>query len=365
MQWIKRNLFLVVGGVVALALLGIAGFYLYTKIQQDQGVTEELNAATQKLEALAKRDPYPNPENISAAKDEGKRLQNFLTEVEKHFEPAPLPQELGNMQFRTYLDNTRALLLVDAQRAGVEVPTNYWFTFAAQKGAMTFTPSTLPPLATQLADIRTVCGVLFDAKVNSLVWLKRSPIDKLDDATGGQDYLNAKPVTNSWSVTMPYEVAFQGFSSELAAVLEGLAKLPQCFMVTNIVVEPAATASSPTDENSQSTDVYSRYGMMRPQAAAPGQDAAREALMQRYGGMGGGRYGRGARPMPVMPQAPVAVRPAAPRGPTTILDEKPLRFTLSIQAVKLKPTAAAAPAAAAPAAAAAAADSSTATAAAQ
>ena len=54
-------------------LLGFAGFYLFTKIQQDQGVTAELDAATQKLETLAKRDPYPNPENIAAAKDEGKR----------------------------------------------------------------------------------------------------------------------------------------------------------------------------------------------------------------------------------------------------------------------------------------------------
>jgi len=69
MQWIKRNLFLVLGGVVALGLLGFAGFYLFAKIQQDQGVTGELDSATQKLETLAKRDPYPNPENIAAAKD--------------------------------------------------------------------------------------------------------------------------------------------------------------------------------------------------------------------------------------------------------------------------------------------------------
>ena len=35
----------------------------------------------------------------------------------------------------------------------------------------------------------------------------------------------AKATTNNWSVVMPYEVAFQGFSSELASVLEGLGKL--------------------------------------------------------------------------------------------------------------------------------------------
>ena len=31
MSWIKRNLFFVIGSVVALALMGLAGWFLYTK----------------------------------------------------------------------------------------------------------------------------------------------------------------------------------------------------------------------------------------------------------------------------------------------------------------------------------------------
>jgi hypothetical protein len=324
MQWIKRNLFLILGGMVALALLGFAGFYLFAKIQQDQGVTGELDAATHKLESLAKRDPYPNPENITAAKDEAKRVQGFLTEVEKHFLPAPYPQQLDSMVFRTYLDNTQSKLLADAKRAGVEVPTNYWFTFAAQKGSVTFAPASLQPLASQLADIRTLCGVVFDAKVNSLVWLKRPAVDSQDTVLGSQEYLTAKPVTNNWAVIVPYEVAFQGFSSELAAVLDGLARLPHCFMVTNVVVEPAATATS-TEEQNPATDLLSRYGIRGP----VGGDAS-SMMRQRYGMAG--RYGRMMAPPPPPPVA----RPVN-RGPNTVLDEKPLRFILSIQAVKLKP----------------------------
>lgn len=313
MQWIKRNLFLVVGGLVALGLLGFAGFYLFTRIQQDRSVTEELDGATKKLEGIAKRDPYPNPENIKAAKDEGKRLQSFLAEAEKHFAPAPYPQQLDSREFRTYLDNTRAALLTEAQKAGVEVPTNYWFTFAAQKGAMTFASATLQPLASQLADIRTICEVLFEAKVNSLVWLRRVPTDS-QDSLGSQDYLSAKAATNNWAVVMPYEVTFQGFSSELQSVLEGLVRLPYCFVVTNIVVEQAANAASPTEAT---TPAYTSYG------SDPG------AMMRRYGRYGG-RYGPTP---PVMPQPVVRT----PSGPSTILDEKPLRFTLSVQAIKLKP----------------------------
>jgi hypothetical protein len=321
MQWIKRNLVLVAGGVVALALLGFAGFYLFAKIQQDRGVTAELEEATQKLETLARRDPYPNPENIAAAKDEAKRVQAFLGEVSKFFQPTPYPQELSPMQFRTYLDNTQAKLLYDAKRAGVEVPTNYWFTFAAQKGAMTFGANTLEPLATQLADVTTICGVLFDAKVNSLLWLKRVPVESKNDTLGSQDYLSAKATTNDLAVTMPYEVAFQGFSSQLAGVLEGMARLPHCFMVTNIVVEPAATATTPdSDQTTTMTgDMMARYGMR------PNPMLDRYGMAGRYGMQG--RYGAPAAPQPVQP---------SPQK-TTVLEEKPLRFILSLQAVKLKP----------------------------
>ena len=36
MSWIKRNLFMVVGGVISLALLGAAGFFLYTKYEANR-----------------------------------------------------------------------------------------------------------------------------------------------------------------------------------------------------------------------------------------------------------------------------------------------------------------------------------------
>lgn len=325
MQWIKRNLFLVVGAVVALVLLCVAGIYLLSRIQQDRAVTAELDDATQKLEALAKRDPYPNAENISAAKDETNRLAHFLDDVEKHFQPPPIPENMDSMQFRTLLDNTHQRLVVNAKRAGVEVPTNYWFTFAAQKGSMTFSTNSLQPLSTQLADVMTICQVLFDAKVNSLLWLKRAAVDSQDSA-GSQDYVSTKPVTNNFFVSMPYEVAFQGFSSELASVLEGFARLPTCYMVTNLVVEPAATAGQPAADPTTSTgsDYMSRYGFA-PGAQAGAGAAMRYGMANRYGM---GRYGP--------QQPPVVPQPVAPQK-TTVLEEKPLRFTLSLQSVKLKP----------------------------
>ena len=40
MAWVKRNLFLLIGGLVALALLGLAGFYLYQRIEEDPWISQ-------------------------------------------------------------------------------------------------------------------------------------------------------------------------------------------------------------------------------------------------------------------------------------------------------------------------------------
>ena len=52
MAWIKRNLYFLIGGVVALALLGAAVFYLFTKNQMNNELTEKLDAAYGELTQL-------------------------------------------------------------------------------------------------------------------------------------------------------------------------------------------------------------------------------------------------------------------------------------------------------------------------
>lgn len=307
----KDNVFTLLASVTAGACLLAATFYLAHTVRRDRAVTAQLQSATDALQSLAKRDPSPNRENISAAEREGKRIGQFVQQVQTRFQSAPGPEKLNSMELRGYIDNTVAELNLHAKHAGVEVPADYWFSFAAQKGTMAFSAGSLPLLAAQVADVRALCTLLFDTKVNALAWVKRVHIDG-QDALGSQDYLVGKPQTNRWTVTLPYELAFQGFSSDLAHVLDRLAQSPQAFVVTNIVVEHASGAES------QSSD-------QRPLATvqAGTQDSAAVPLPVPD------RYRRYA---PV--QAPKIV--ATPQGPRTILKEELLRFTLSIQAVRLR-----------------------------
>ena len=285
--------------------LSVAAVYFAKKLHRDRMITQSLQRTTERLERLAFRDPTPTVENIRAARAEVGRISGFLDRVEQTFGSAPCPADLDNRTFRIHLDRTVARLRADAGASGVGIPLQYWFTFDAQKGAMSFLPGSLEPLMMQLGEIDALCQALFAAKVNAIEGLKRTPVDAREEP-GSQDFLNAKPITNATTIAVPYEVTFDGFSSELAAVLMELGRAPQCFVVTNLVVGPVE----------QPVEIPPRMAV--PRLLPPAQD--------------GPRVLRDRLPRPGLNRAPVSAG-----GPRTVLSEKLLRITLSVQAVRLNP----------------------------
>lgn len=323
MRWLKRNLVLVIGGLVALGLLGLAGYFLFIKIKQNDDVTAQLDVSTAELKRLVNRDPHPGTaqvKNIAAAKDEHIKVKAFLDQVKSHFSPPPSTNQLSSREFRALLDNTVNELRRGAEASGVQVEKDYWFTFAAQKTAVNFPTNQVGNLATQLAEIRALCKVLYEAKVLGLSGIKRAAVTT--DDSGYTDYVTNKMTTNAWAIVTPYEVTFDGFSSELAAVLDGLLRSQDCFVVKNMTAEKVADAQANEAETPQMSDPYRRYGgMMDP----------------RYGGRspsGGNRYGLEQRYRQQPPVAPT--RPLGKGGLDTALEEKTLRITLQLNSVKLK-----------------------------
>src|SRR5438445_478600 len=109
MSWIKRNLFFVIGGVVALALMGCGGYYLYTQMQRDDSVTEEIKKQYAELDRLSKLNPHPGDaktDNIKAAKEQQEQLRAYIAKVQPFFQPiAPIPNmpKVGNADFASEL----------------------------------------------------------------------------------------------------------------------------------------------------------------------------------------------------------------------------------------------------------------------
>ena len=67
MLWIKRNLFLVVGIVISVALLGGAGWYVYSNSEEDFARDEELEKLKTEITTIESGPMFPSEANIALA----------------------------------------------------------------------------------------------------------------------------------------------------------------------------------------------------------------------------------------------------------------------------------------------------------
>jgi len=198
----------------------------------------------------------------------------------------------------------------------------------------------------QLAEINAICQIIFKAKVHSIENVRRVPVARED--VGQSDYIDKKAVTNALEIHMPYEFTFRSFSTEFGAVVDGLARSSHCFLIKSLNAETTTPVSGTETPGAVPSvlptlfNPYNRYGI-------PGQGSSSDS--------GGGmmdprmraRYGMRYAPQPEAPPPQVAAPPVK-TGPVILLEEKPLRVVMTIEAVRLRDTEPKQPAAKAPSA---------------
>ncbi len=320
MAWLKRNLGLVITGVISLGLLGLATYYLLMKKASADDASTKLQAATEQLQSLVNRNPGVSVENIAAAKQDQKKIEDFNAEVKRFFVPPSYPTQMNNRDFGVHLYDKINELRRGAKAAGVTLPADFQFSFASQMKVPNIASSALAPLAVQLAEIESICKVLFHAKIQELEAVRRPSVTS-DETAGIGDFLSTKADTNEFTIVTPYDVKFKAFSGDLANVLEGLIKSVNCIAVSNIVVQRADAVQTnsetsyynPMTSQGGSASPYSRYGM---------RGMSREMMM---------RYG--LRPPPQTPQATPSPQPSTTKS-GVIQDEHQLDITLSLVTVR-------------------------------
>jgi len=243
MLWIKRNLFLVVFGVIALGLLGWSVMYLINNLGANSKLEGDLQAAKTELETLYKQNPFPSQTNIQLARAELVRARTNVNTVKQYFSPVPY-EKVADKDFTVLLQNTIFDLQKRAQQSGIGLPeSDYAFSFKAQKNALTFAPGSFPTLPEQLGEIKAITEVVYDAKVNRIANIQRMRVTT-DDPAGSTDYHNFATVTNNMTGTVsnPYEITVYSFSAELGKLIEGLYKSKHGFVLKSLQVEPAPEA---------------------------------------------------------------------------------------------------------------------------
>lgn len=323
MSWIKRNLSLVISGVIALGLLGFGGYYLFSAIKKNEEIDQQIGQTKSEIERLLGQDPTPNQDNLKLARQEAAKLASFVAEAKKQFPPTPPPAEpLNDLSFRSLLETTVNDLHKQAASVGITVvDTNinakinerYYFTFESHRETMRFPPESLLPLSERLHEVRHMAEILFKARVNRLAWIKRAAVPGERQQPGNPggggsataDYLNAFPRTNAETamVLWPYEVAFDCFSPELGAVLEAFERTPG-FIVKALTTDVAPELTAQAERRKFQREFVAPQPPAQPPQRIPGR---------------------------VVPN--VVVRTNVP-ALTTVIDERPVRVTLRIEVIK-------------------------------
>ncbi len=244
MGWIKRNLIFVIGGFLALALLGGAGYFIYLGWSRNSEQSQKLNELYDKLTQINQSPQQPGDDktdNVKAAKEQDQQLRDWIRTAAGRFQPVP-PIPEGPVTSKTYasaLGTTIYQLQQEAKENSVGLPANYYFSFQVQSSKLTIS-SGLGPLAQQLGEVKAIAEILFAARVNSLDGIQRVRVSD-DDVSGGvqADYTDQSAVTNDLAIITPYVVTFQCFTPELAKVLSGFATATNPFIVKSLSVQPA------------------------------------------------------------------------------------------------------------------------------
>jgi hypothetical protein len=348
MDWIKRNLYFVIGAVVAVALLGGAGWYGFTRYQSYNASKEKFNAAYDELKRLHGLRPSPGNDKVNntrIAEAQEADVRALMARMGRNFQPVPRvvplttnsatqqPQVSGE-DYAASLRRVIAELQKEAAAGSVTLPPDYAFSFSAQRSLIKFAPGSLEPLADQLADVRVLAGILNQAKVNAIDSIRRERVGT-DDAMGpATDYCDRVSVTNELAVMAPYELVFRCFSPELATVLTALANSPHSLVVKGINVEPAAAAAT----------VDPRTGLpVNPEPVFVPQPVLVQPVIPQQPPTRSGDFSREYRSRAGLaptyqPPAPttIMVAPPAPKI-QTVLDERQLKVTVLVYVTRLLP----------------------------
>ena len=207
MPWLKQNLSMVIGGVIALVALSFAG--LWTKQQYDDNlkVDAELTSKRSEVKGLFERQTSPTKENIASVQKEQELVSAQLLEpLRAKFRGYPTPESMTLSDFKEILENQVSYLNRKARFTGINLPSvdegTYGFSFDDVRPKIDLEDEALKPLTFQLLQIREICEVLYDANIYGVNAIMRLPVSENDSpGAGSSDLMGSMGAAASSSST--------------------------------------------------------------------------------------------------------------------------------------------------------------------
>ena len=256
LDWIKKNIGLVIGGVISLGVIGWIGWEAWGAFSKQQKASGDLEQAISKLDRLHKRKPYPHPDNFVTLSNSLARLsgEGELRGADDWLEalvarsPAlsDLTDKVQSSGFNTVLVQRKNTLLAKARDNGVTLPENFGFGFGRyvnQGVAPTNNADGIRLLLAQWSAIETINQVLFSNRVERIDAIRRATFEITRDPNAPpgagvavEESITApiRDVPGEVTRVLPFEFNFICDTDSLRGVLGGLTAA-QPFLVVRAV----------------------------------------------------------------------------------------------------------------------------------
>lgn len=254
MSWAKRNIYFLISCIVAVVLLGAAGWYCWSSYGANNDNWGKLTAAYDQMKQFADKKPGPGNEtvpNIQTAKDQTQQAKQRVAELEKFFTPVkgvPDTNKFNDRMLAFAVRETVGQLRRAAQDKSVVLPaamggagSEFAFSFSVQMGKTIYDPNAAEMLSKQMGEVKLICETLFGARILNLDSIQRERTS--DDASSQQaaaatDYVDSISLTNGNTVVTPYQVTFECFTPQLGAVLSSFANQSHTVVVKTLNIQP-------------------------------------------------------------------------------------------------------------------------------
>ncbi len=179
MSFFKKYALLLVGGVIALVLLGVVSFFVFRFSGEYVRVQQELQSNLTRLEGLHQRNPFPSEVNVGRLNQNLHELENYLySMLDALSARQPEAEEMERAEFPSEIERTMRRLRSLADGKGVEIAEGVAFGFQRYSAGHLPVAEHVPRLVVQLRSVERLCEILFNAEIRELRAVQREVFDE-------------------------------------------------------------------------------------------------------------------------------------------------------------------------------------------
>ena len=180
MEFIKKNLWLVVGGAIGSVLLLIALVYLFLHIRQYRADTASADEQQERLTQLITRKPGPTEENVQLVSSNLVVLEGYQKKITEALRAGQLsPRKMQPVDFNSFLKSTVDHMKDAAGKRGLVLPAKFDFGFKTYYGEGRLPAvGDVPRLTLQVQMVRALMEMLRVSKVAEVVSVERQIFEK-------------------------------------------------------------------------------------------------------------------------------------------------------------------------------------------